>query len=96
MIRKLWLQVLLMSTGVIGRRMRIDALTGAVPELARTLERSPEAGLHAAVAITTTDLVSKTAALEVRAQNTQQAAQTLGQAMRGRLLACSYHPSLTC
>ena len=55
-----------MSTGVIGRRMRIEALTGALPELAGTLERSPAAGLHAAVAITTTDLVSKTAALEVQ------------------------------
>ena len=54
-----------MSTGVIGRRMKIDALKAALPGLAHSLESSPEAALHAAVAITTTDLVSKTAALEV-------------------------------
>ena len=76
MIRKLWLQVLLMSTGVIGRRMRIDALTGAVPELARTLERSPEAGLHAAVAITGQTWPSLVSVhLTVAAEKTQKSLQ---------------------
>ncbi|EIE21103.1 putative arginine biosynthesis bifunctional protein argJ 1 [Coccomyxa subellipsoidea C-169] len=58
-------EVLLLSTGVIGRRIKLDALKSAVPELAGNLGSGVEDAHHAAVAITTTDLVSKSAALEV-------------------------------
>ena len=57
--------MLLLSTGVIGRRIKLDALKAAVPKLAAGLGASAEDAHHAAVAITTTDLVSKSAALEV-------------------------------
>lgn len=56
--------VLLESTGVIGRRIKMDELLAGVPQLAGALSAEPEAGRAAAVAITTTDLVSKSAALE--------------------------------
>jgi len=58
-------EVLLLSTGVIGRRIKLDALKESVPKLASSLGDSVEDAHHAAVAITTTDLVSKSAALEV-------------------------------
>ena len=58
-------EVLLLSTGVIGRRIKLDALKASVPSLASSLGASAEDAHHAAVAITTTDLVSKSAALEV-------------------------------
>lgn len=58
-------QVLLESTGVIGRRIKVKELLAAVPTISRALDSSAEAAHHAAVAITTTDLVSKSAALEV-------------------------------
>ncbi len=58
-------QVLIESTGVIGRQLKMEALLEGVPELAKTLESTAEGAHHAAVAITTTDLVSKSAALEV-------------------------------
>jgi hypothetical protein len=58
-------EVLLLSTGVIGRRIKLDALKASVPKLASSLGTSAEDAHHAAVAITTTDLVSKSAALEV-------------------------------
>ena len=58
-------EVLLLSTGVIGRPLKMDALLSSVPKLAGSLGSSPEHAHHAAVAITTTDLVSKSAALEV-------------------------------
>ena len=57
--------VLLLSTGVIGRPIKIDALKSSVPKLANRLGSSASDAHHAAVAITTTDLVSKSAALEV-------------------------------
>ncbi|PSC69634.1 arginine biosynthesis bifunctional chloroplastic-like [Micractinium conductrix] len=57
--------VLLQSTGVIGRRIKMEALLDAVPKLAATLGSGAEDAHRAAVAITTTDLVSKSAALEV-------------------------------
>ena len=44
---------------------RLEALQAAVPSLVSGLESSLEGAHHAAVAITTTDLVSKSAALEV-------------------------------
>jgi glutamate N-acetyltransferase / amino-acid N-acetyltransferase len=57
--------VLLLSTGVIGRRIKMDAMLDAIPQLPSTLGASAEDGHRAAVAITTTDLVSKEAALRV-------------------------------
>ena len=61
--------MLLLSTGVIGRRIKMGALLEAVPKLAASLGSSAEDAHHAAVAITTTDLVSKSAAIEVGTQN---------------------------
>ena len=58
-------EVLLLSTGVIGRRIKLDALIAALPKLSGALGDSSDDAHHAAVAITTTDLVSKSAALEV-------------------------------
>ena len=60
--------VLLQSTGVIGRRMKMEAFVPAIPELVKTLGSSLEHGHRAGIAITTTDLVSKTAALQVWGQ----------------------------
>lgn len=54
--------VLLASTGVIGQRIRMGALRGAIPELVAAV--SPEGGENAAKAIVTTDLVTKEIALE--------------------------------
>ncbi|EFN54405.1 hypothetical protein CHLNCDRAFT_135738 [Chlorella variabilis] len=58
-------EVLLESTGVIGRRIKMEQLVAAVPLLASALGSGAEDAHRAAVAITTTDLVSKSAALEV-------------------------------
>ena len=58
-------QVLLESTGVIGRRIKMDALLASVPTLATSIGDTAADAHRAAVAITTTDLVSKSAALEV-------------------------------
>lgn len=58
-------EVLIESTGVIGRQLKMEALLEGVPVLAESLGADAESALHAAVAITTTDLVSKSAALEV-------------------------------
>lgn len=58
-------EVLLLSTGVIGRRIKMAALLDSVPKLSARLGSSAKDAHHAAVAITTTDLVSKSAALEV-------------------------------
>ncbi|KAF6263030.1 arginine biosynthesis protein ArgJ [Scenedesmus sp. NREL 46B-D3] len=66
--------VLLMSTGkqqlsssacVIGRRMKMENFISAIPELPKSLGASADDAHRAAVAITTTDLVSKEAALQV-------------------------------
>ena len=54
--------VLLASTGVIGKRIKMDALKAAIPQLVSTV--SPEGGEAAAKAIVTTDLVTKSIALE--------------------------------
>jgi glutamate N-acetyltransferase/amino-acid N-acetyltransferase len=54
--------ILLASTGVIGQRIRIDALVSAMPQL---VEAASETGSDsAAQAIITTDLVTKSIALE--------------------------------
>uniref|UniRef100_A0A7S0KIV9 Arginine biosynthesis bifunctional protein ArgJ, chloroplastic n=1 Tax=Micromonas pusilla TaxID=38833 RepID=A0A7S0KIV9_MICPS len=57
--------VLLQSTGVIGKRIKMDELAGAVPTLAGNLKSTKEAAYAAATAICTTDLVRKTLAVEV-------------------------------
>ena len=58
--------LLLLSTGVIGRRIKMEPLVQSLPALVKGLGATAEDALHAAVAVTTTDLVSKSAALEVR------------------------------
>ncbi|MBW4574879.1 MAG: bifunctional ornithine acetyltransferase/N-acetylglutamate synthase [Aphanothece sp. CMT-3BRIN-NPC111] len=54
--------VLLASTGVIGQRIRMDALRAGIPQLVAAV--SETGGDSAAQAITTTDLVTKSIALE--------------------------------
>ena len=54
--------ILLASTGVIGQRIRMDALTAGIPKL--VAELSPTGSDAAAQAIVTTDLVTKSIALE--------------------------------
>ena len=54
--------VLLASTGVIGQRIKMDALRRAIPQLVAAA--STEGGKDAARAIVTTDLVTKEIALE--------------------------------
>ncbi|NET43395.1 bifunctional ornithine acetyltransferase/N-acetylglutamate synthase [Okeania sp. SIO2B3] len=56
--------ILLASTGVIGKRIKMDALKAAIPELVSTV--STEGGEAAAKAIVTTDLVTKSIALETQ------------------------------
>lgn len=58
-------EVLLESTGVIGRRIKMEALLKAIPSIAKRIDSSSQSGEQAAIAITTTDLVSKSCALEV-------------------------------
>lgn len=55
----------LYCTGVIGRRIKLQPLLDSVPKLVAKLGASAEDAHHAAVGITTTDLVSKSAAIEV-------------------------------
>lgn len=55
--------------GVIGRRIKLQALLDSVPKLVSNLGPSAEDAHHAAVGITTTDLVSKSAAIEVNASS---------------------------
>ncbi|MBD2073309.1 bifunctional ornithine acetyltransferase/N-acetylglutamate synthase [Phormidium sp. FACHB-592] len=54
--------ILLASTGVIGQRIKLDALKAALPQLVATI--SDTGAESAAKAITTTDLVTKSIALE--------------------------------
>ncbi|HIK14569.1 MAG TPA: bifunctional ornithine acetyltransferase/N-acetylglutamate synthase [Leptolyngbyaceae cyanobacterium M33_DOE_097] len=54
--------ILLASTGVIGQRIKLDALKAALPQLVSSL--SPDGGDSAAKAITTTDTVPKAIAFE--------------------------------
>ncbi|WP_338431155.1 bifunctional ornithine acetyltransferase/N-acetylglutamate synthase [Synechococcus elongatus] len=56
-------QVLVASTGVIGQRIKMDALRTGIPQAIAAL--SPEGGNSAAQAILTTDLVAKQIALEL-------------------------------
>eukprot|EP00798_Chlamydomonas_sp_ICE-L_P021157 gene21157-28046_t len=57
--------IMLMSTGVIGRRMKMEAFRPAIPEIVTKLGNTLEDGHQSAIAITTTDLVSKSAALQI-------------------------------
>lgn len=61
--------------GVIGRRIKLQALLDSVPKLVSNLGPSAEDAHHAAVGITTTDLVSKSAAIEVNVSNPQYCKQ---------------------
>jgi glutamate N-acetyltransferase/amino-acid N-acetyltransferase len=53
------------AAGVIGRRMKMENFVPAIPELMDSLGSTTQDAHRAAVAITTTDLVSKEAALQV-------------------------------
>lgn len=58
-------EVLVMSTGVIGKRMKMENLLPGIPKVIHELAENDESGMNAAVAITTTDTVYKQAAVEV-------------------------------
>jgi len=58
-------EVLLESTGVIGKRIKMPELLAAVPTLAANLSAGADAAAAAATAICTTDLVRKSIAIEV-------------------------------
>lgn len=58
-------EVLPSSTGVIGHRISVEKVTGAVPGLVAALSRGEEADSAAAAAIMTTDLVAKTSHREI-------------------------------
>lgn len=57
--------VLIESTGVIGQRIKKAALLAALPQLVGAASDTKAGAAAASVAITTTDLVSKSAAIEV-------------------------------
>lgn len=76
-------EVLPSSTGIIGHRLPVDKVTGAVPGLVRSLGRGEEADAAAAKAIMTTDLVHKTAhrELEIRGHQVHLGAIAKGSGM---------------
>ncbi|KAK2974210.1 hypothetical protein RJ640_014478, partial [Escallonia rubra] len=57
-------EVLIESTGVIGQRIKKEALLNSLPKVVNLLSPTVEGADSAAVAITTTDLVSKSVAIE--------------------------------
>ncbi|MDX2284050.1 MAG: bifunctional glutamate N-acetyltransferase/amino-acid acetyltransferase ArgJ [Bacteroidia bacterium] len=57
-------EVLTASTGVIGHFLPMEKIVLGIDECGRALERSPEAGAHAAEAILTTDTFAKEYAVE--------------------------------
>lgn len=59
--------ILLASTGVIGQRIKMDALEKGIPKVVAAL--SPDGGEQAALSILTTDLVPKSIALETTIDN---------------------------
>ncbi|KAJ6764571.1 ARGININE BIOSYNTHESIS BIFUNCTIONAL PROTEIN ARGJ [Salix koriyanagi] len=63
-------EVLIESTGVIGQRIKKEALLNSLPKLVNSLSPSIEGAGSAAVAITTTDLVSKSVAIESKVGGT--------------------------
>lgn len=56
--------ILIQSTGVIGQRIKKEALLNSLPRLVGSLSSSTEGSNSSAVAITTTDLVSKSIAVQ--------------------------------
>lgn len=58
--------VLVCSTGVIGRPLPIEKILVGIPKVAAELRAGPDADAHAARSIMTTDLVPKAAGLSVR------------------------------
>lgn len=76
-------EVLPSSTGIIGHRLPVSKITGAVPNLVRTLARGEDADDAAARAIMTTDLVPKTAhrELEIRGHQVHLGAIAKGSGM---------------
>ncbi|EPS64595.1 hypothetical protein M569_10185, partial [Genlisea aurea] len=64
-------QVLVESTGVIGRRIKKEALLKSLPGLINCLSSDVKGADSAAVAITTTDLVSKSIAVETEVGGSQ-------------------------
>lgn len=64
-------EVLIESTGVIGQRIKKEALLNSLPRLVRQLSPTVEGANSAAVAITTTDLVSKSVAVETEVRGTR-------------------------
>ncbi|KAF7042123.1 hypothetical protein CFC21_051806 [Triticum aestivum] len=56
--------ILIQSTGVIGQRIKKEALINSLPRLVGSLSSSTEGSNSSAVAITTTDLVSKSIAVQ--------------------------------
>lgn len=63
-------EVLIESTGVIGQRIKKEALLNSLPKLVKSVSSSIEGADSAAVAITTTDLVSKSVAIETQVAGT--------------------------
>ncbi|XP_048503990.1 arginine biosynthesis bifunctional protein ArgJ, chloroplastic isoform X1 [Beta vulgaris subsp. vulgaris] len=63
-------EILVESTGVIGHRIKKKALLEALPKLVGSLSSTIEGADSAAVAITTTDLVSKSVAIETKVGET--------------------------
>ncbi|KAL3628603.1 hypothetical protein CASFOL_027649 [Castilleja foliolosa] len=57
-------EVLIESTGVIGKRIKKEALLKSLPDLVNLLSSTVQGADSAAIAITTTDLVSKSVAIE--------------------------------
>ncbi|XP_052175317.1 arginine biosynthesis bifunctional protein ArgJ, chloroplastic isoform X2 [Diospyros lotus] len=64
-------QVLIESTGVIGQRINKEALISSLPKLVNLRSSTVEGADCAAVAITTTDLVSKSVAIKAEVGGTQ-------------------------
>jgi glutamate N-acetyltransferase/amino-acid N-acetyltransferase len=59
-------QVLTGSTGVIGKRLNLDAIRNGITLAAGSLAKTPEAGHRAEAAIMTTDLIAKEAAVRFK------------------------------
>ncbi|PIA53024.1 hypothetical protein AQUCO_01000709v1 [Aquilegia coerulea] len=57
-------EILIESTGVIGQRIKKEALLNSLPKLVDSLSSTIKGADNAAVAITTTDIVSKSVAIE--------------------------------
>ena len=58
-------EIAISSTGVIGRKMPLDVITGVASKVFSSLGNKPEDSLAAANAIMTTDKIPKQCALEV-------------------------------